>query len=216
MPRQHTSDLTSAHSRILHVLASLLESGRQPSVADLVQELGFAGETSVTPTLKIMQRNGFIEIYGGGKRGRRRTITLTTKGKAIIGIDGLRVVGSIPAGSVEEVISQCETIIEYHELLDHKPGDFLLIVKGDSMIGDGILPGDKVLLRPNIQVKNGEIAAIHVGNEFLATLKHVHFSSNKNKVTLKASNPNYKDIVAPAKDVKIAGVYRGLVRNYHA
>ena len=80
------------------------------------------------------------------------------------------------------------------------------------MIGDGILPGDKVLLRPNVQVQNGEIAAVHIGDEYLATLKHVYFGPGRAKATLKASNPSYHDIVVAMKDVKVAGVFRGLVR----
>ena len=119
--------------------------------------------------------------------------------------------GCIPAGPLSEVFEHCE-VIEAYELLPHKLGDFLLIVHGDSMIGDGILPGDKVLLRPNVQVQNGEIAAVHIGDEYLATLKHVYFGPGQAKATLKASNPSYHDIVVAMKDIKVAGVFRGLVR----
>lgn len=213
MGRPRTVHLTPVHSRILQAIAHHAQNGKHTSITDLVTDLGLAGVTSLSPTLRIMQRNGFIEIHGGGKRGRRRIVTLTTRSKSILGLGELQVIGHIPAGPLAEVLNECETIIEDHDLLPHKPGDFLLIVQGDSMIGDGILPGDKVLLRPDVQAKNGEIAAVHVGDDYLATLKHVHFGPGRNKITLKASNPAYKDIVAAAKEVKIAGVYRGLVRN---
>jgi repressor LexA len=213
MGRPRTINPTPVHLRILKAIASYSQNGRYTSITDLVADLGLARDTSLTPTLKIMQRNGFIEIHGGGKRGRRRLVTLTTRGKSAIGLGELRIIGHIPAGPLTEVLDECEIVIEAHELLPHKPGDFLLIVHGDSMIGDGILPGDKVLLRPDIQAKNGEIAAVYVGDDYLATLKHVHFGPGRSKVTLKASNPAYENIVAAAKDVKIAGVYRGLVRN---
>ena len=211
MGRPRTSDLTFAHTRILKAVARLSEELGHASVAAVVNELHFAGETSITATLKIMERNGFIKIHGGGKRGQRRTILLTTQGKAALGI-GLPVLGSIPAGPLMEVLNQCDAVIDYAELLPHKTGDFLLVVQGDSMIGDGILPNDKVLLRPHVPVRDREIAAIHIGGEYLATLKHVHFDSDRSKVTLKASNPEYKDIVVSSKDVKVAGVFRGLVR----
>jgi len=80
------------------------------------------------------------------------------------------------------------------------------------MINDGILSGDKVLLRPNVQPKNGEIAAVHVGQDYAATLKRVYFGPKHGQIILKASNPNCQDITASAKDIKIAGVFRGLVR----
>ena len=81
------------------------------------------------------------------------------------------------------------------------------------MTGDGILPNDKVLLRPNVPVRDREIAAVHIGDEYLATLKHVCFGRGRGKITLKASNPKYKDIIVPAEELKIAGVFRGLIRS---
>jgi repressor LexA len=212
MGRPRTSELTPAQSRVLEAIASCVENRGHASIAELVAALGLAGDTSLTPTLKIMQRNGFIEIYGGGQRGRRRTVTLAARSKAILGLASLPVLGRIPAGPLADVFEQCDTAVEDHELLPHKRGDFLLVVQGDSMIGDGILPGDKVLLRPNVQVRSGEIAAVQVGDEYQATLKHVHFGPGRERVTLKASNPFYKDIVVAAKDLRLAGVYRGLVR----
>jgi repressor LexA len=109
-------------------------------------------------------------------------------------------------------LSQVEKILDEHELLPHRLGDFLLIVDGDSMIGDGILPGDKVLVRPNVEPVNGEIAAVQVGDDYRATLKHVRFRPGRGKITLEASNSSYRPVVVPARDVRIAGVYRGLVR----
>ena len=213
MGRPPTSDLTFVHRRILEALGRLSEGRGHSSIADLVKALNLAGDTSINATLKIMERNGFVYIHGGGKRGRRRSVCLSTRGKHTLGLAGLRVLGSIPAGPLMDVLEQCDTVIDDAELLPHKPGDFLLVVQGDSMIGDGILPNDKVLLRPNIPVRDREIAAVHIGDEYMATLKHVCFGRGRGKITLRASNPNYKDIVVPAQDVKIAGVFRGLIRS---
>jgi len=212
MGRRLTSELTTVHRRILEALGNLSEGRGYSTVADLVQELHLAGDTSLNATLRIMERNGFVDVHGGGKRGRRRTVCLTNRGKQRLGLGGLSVLGNVPAGPLAEVLDQCETIIDGAELLPHKPGDFLLVVNGDSMIGDGILPNDKVLLRPHVRVRDREIAAVHVGDEYLATLKHVCFGRGRGKVTLRASNPKYKDIVIPAEDLKVAGVFRGLIR----
>lgn len=212
MGRKQTSKLTPVHSRILQVITRLMAEGRPTTVGELVVELNLAGHTSLVPTLKIMQRNGFIEIYGGGERGRRQIVSLSPKGKSAAGLGGLPVLGSIPAGQLSEVLEQCDAIIEDRALLSHQAGDFLLIVNGDSMIGDGILPGDRVLLRPNIDVQQGEIAAVHVGDDYLATLKHIYFDVKRDRITLRASNPCYKDVIVAAKDLRVVGVYRGLIR----
>lgn len=212
MSRRQTSHLSAVHSRILDAVVRIADKRGYVTVAELVDCLDLAGVTSLTATLRIMQRNGFITIHGGGIRGQRRTITLTTQAKAALGVGVLRLLGGIPAGPLAEVLNECETVVDCTELLPHKLGDFLLVVEGDSMIGDGILPGDRALLRPNITVRDGEIAAVHVGDEYLATLKHVHFGPGKANITLRASNRSYKDVVVPAKQVTVAGVYKGLIR----
>jgi repressor LexA len=213
MARPLCSVLTNAHWKVLDAIERLSRKGLPPSVGEIALSLRMAGQTSLTPTLRIMQRNDFVEIHGGGRRGKRRTVTLTARGKTSLGIGGLPVLGTIPAGPLSESLSQAETVLDEQELLACRPGDFLLIIEGDSMIGDGILPGDKVLIRPNIEPRNGEIAAVQVGGDYRATLKHVRFTTGRRKITLEASNSNYRPLTVPARDLRIAGVYRGLVRS---
>ncbi len=76
------------------------------------------------------------------------------------------------------------------------------------MTGDGILHGDKALIRPGIQPRNGEIAAVQVGDDYQATLKRVWFGPGRGKITLKASNPAFEDQIIPVKRLRVAGVYR--------
>ena len=117
---------------------------------------------------------------------------------------------------MEEALAQAEEIIEPANLLAYREGDFLLRVHGDSMIGDGILDGDWVLLRPNLALRQGEIAAVLVGESHEATLKRVLLVPEKSEIILRASNPRYPDLVAKAKEVKVAGIFRGLIRHASA
>jgi len=210
--------LPNRQQQLLELIAEDARIGRTPVVSELIRGMKLARESSLTALLKPLQRKGVIDIDGG--QGKQRIITLTVQGKRLAGL-GLPVVGCISAGHLREAIEEAEEWIDTaHGLLPHRAGDFLLRVDGDSMIGDGILPGDKVLLRPNIEVSNGEIAAVQVEGEagyandgvFCATLKHVHFGAGQEIITLRASNPRYEEIVVPAEQVSIAGVYRGLVR----
>jgi len=121
--------------------------------------------------------------------------------------------GSIPAGPLREALAEADSFVDVpHELLDWKPGDFLLTVEGDSMTGDGIFWGDLVLLRPDVQLRRGEIAAVLYGEDYQTTLKRVFFDPGKPTATLRASNPAYADIEVPASQLQVAGAYRGLVR----
>jgi repressor LexA len=212
MPNHSPAALSAAQRRIIEAVAGAEAKGLPPLVPDLVRQLGLAGESSVTPTLKILQRAGFIEIHGGGRQRAYRFLRLSKKGRQALGVGGLPVLGRIAAGPLREALEQPDDFFDADALLPHRKGDFLLRVAGDSMIGDGILDGDLVLLRPGAEVQAGEIAAAYVGDSFEATLKHVHFE--RNGVRLRASNPAYDDIVVPRRDWRgVAGVYRGLIRH---
>jgi repressor LexA len=140
--------LTSAQRRIAEAIAISERNGKPAFAHELVAQLGLAGESSLTPTLKLMEQRGFIEIAGGGKQRAYRVLRLTKAGKQALGIGGLPVLGSIPAGPLAEALAQPADFIDAGSLLPHRSGDFLLRVRGDSMIGDGIHDGDLVLLRP--------------------------------------------------------------------
>ncbi|MEI6350270.1 MAG: S24 family peptidase [Verrucomicrobiota bacterium] len=216
MPRPRSTQLSPIHRRIAKAIAVIERDGFPALVSALVRELGLSGSSSLVPTLRIMERNRFVSIGGGGGFGRDQLVKLTPKGRYAIAEGGLPVLGSIQAGLLAEAVAEPETILEDHELIPYRPGDFLLRVRGDSMIGEGILPGDHVLLRPNVQVAQGEIAAVMVGGEnggCEATLKRFYLEGAQGRtVRLKAANPAYADLVVPAEEVKIAGVFRGLIR----
>ena len=189
-----------------------MEKEGQPGfVPDLVRTLGDAGESSLTATLRIMEREGFVTIRGGGAKGRSRMVALTSKGRFALGAGGLPLLGSIPAGPLAEAVATADEILEPNSFLPWREGDFLLRVRGDSMTGDGIFDRDLVLIRPNVEIQQGEIAAVLIGEDHETTLKHVF--SKGHEVVLHASNPDYPDRSFPAETVKVAGVYRGLIRH---
>jgi repressor LexA len=204
--------LTKRQNELLSRIAQCWESGMAPVVSVLAQEMGYAGQSSITPMLEALQRKELLEIRGG-VRGRQRQLRLTAQGKIAVGQGGLPVVGSIAAGPLGEALQQADVFVEQlQDALPFEPGDFLLEVRGDSMIGDGIIEGDRVLLRPNASLYSGEIAAVHVGDEYSATLKHVHFQAGRKTVELRASNPKYEALVLPASQVSVIGAFRGLIR----
>lgn len=226
MSRPLSHSLSAAHRRVLEALVLLESRGEPGFVSALVNALGLKAESSLTQTLQRMERNGFLLLAGGGVRGRQRLVQLSAKGRLQVSSSSnglallLPMLGRIPAGPLEEAIQQESQPVSVSELLRAKPGDFLLEVKGDSMTGDGIFEGDKVLLRPQVQLESGEIAAVLVGADHEATLKRVHLSPpqsahtphSSGEVLLRASNPAYPDRRLPAEDIRIAGVFRGLIR----
>ena len=206
------STLTKRQTELLERIARCWQDGVAPVVSELARDMKYAGQSSVTPMLESLQRKGLIEVLGG-TRGRQRQILLTPQGKALTQSPGLPIVGFIAAGPLSESLQNVHLFAEaLQDILPFESGDFLLEVKGDSMIGDGIWEDDRVLLRPNVPVSNGEIAAVHVGEDYSATLKRVFFQPGKTSLELRASNPKYEAMILPAEKVSVVGVFRGLVR----
>ncbi len=183
-----------------------------PSAAVLAREMGLAGESSVTPAMRSLETKGFIQVEGG-VRGRQRFIRLTPKAVRYL-LDGLPILGRIPAGSLAEVDHFRARLAENLDSVLHwEPGDFLLEVEGDSMVGAGIHPGDLVLLRPGQTPEPGEVAAVHIPAMQGGILKKVYLNSRTGRIRLESANPRYPDRELPLAEVRIAGVMRGLVRN---
>ena len=120
------------------------------------------------------------------------------------------VVGKAAAGLPIEMLQEYGTSLE---VSDHriKPGDFAVIADGDSMINAGINPGDRVIVRPQPSVENGEIALVSVGDG--STIKR--FFKQNEGILLVPENDKYPpqkypesaDIRVLGKVVKVADSY---------
>lgn len=196
---------------LLRVIAAHQKAGMVPAAAVLAEEMGLAGESSVTPALRALETKGFLQVEGG-VRGRQRFIRLTAKAVGYLA-EGLPVLGAIPAGPVRDCLKGAERILErLEDLLPWESGDFMLEVEGDSMIGVGIHPGDLILLRPGENPRPGEVAAVHVGQAKGGSLKRVYLDAESGIVRLQAAHPGHPDQEFPLREVRVAGVMRGLVR----
>ena len=87
---------------------------------------------------------------------------------------------------------------------------FALKVKGDSMIDDGILEGDHVIIRRQDTAEDGEIVCALIGDE--ATLKR--FYRRGREVTLKPANKNYDPIIVSKGEFHILGKVTGVIRKF--
>lgn len=207
--------LTRRQEQALNAVAAFWRQGRPPTTGELLEALQLGNANSLGDLLRPLAHKGFITV-AGGVRGRQRLIELTPRGRAQTGF-GIPVLGEIPAGPVAEAIQDCEEWLDGVQLLfKTRIGDVALRVKGDSMIGDGIFPDDRVLLRPNIEWRPDEIVAAQIHDKSTGivsgTLKHLNVIDGGKTVRLRSSNPDYADMEFDARSVTIAGVYRGLVR----
>ncbi|MEQ1561149.1 MAG: transcriptional repressor LexA [Nitrospira sp.] len=94
-------------------------------------------------------------------------------------------------------------------LVKNKESTYLLEVKGDSMIEEGIMEGDLVVVERRGNPKDGDIVIAEVDGGW--TMKY--FKKDGNKIYLQPANKNYKPIY-PKYDLKIAAIVRGVIRKY--
>ena len=207
--------LPKRQEALLRLIARHQKEGMVPAAAVLAKEMCLAGESSVTPALLSLESKGFLTIEGG-VRGRQRFIRLTPRATNYL-LDGLPVLGTIPAGELKQTLRGADRVLEHlDDLVPWETGDFLLEVEGDSMIGLGIHPGDMVLLRPGEQPRPGEVAAVQVFCPGAHSgLKRVYVEPDTGTVRLQSAHPAYPDQEFPRDSVQIAGVMRGLVRSLH-
>ena len=121
-----------------------------------------------------------------------------------------RVLGVVEAGfpsPAEEELVDTMSIDEY--LIDHKEATYLLEVKGDSMIDEGIKEGDMVVAERKGEPHDGDIVIAEVDGGW--TMKY--FRKKGTTVYLEPANKKYRPIY-PEHELKIAAIVRGVIRKY--
>ncbi len=181
---------------------SLRQSG--VTVSDLALALHLS-RTKVQMHLSALRTLGLVREASG----RHGDVGLSDEGRAAIRV-GIPIYGEIaagPPGHAEQLPDRSVRHLE--DLLGHREGDYLLEVRGESMQGIGIRPGDYVLVRPTSEVTDGEVAVVLIPGENAATLKRVYLMGDE--VILFSENPAFPRMVFPAEDVQVQGRMLGMI-----
>jgi repressor LexA len=139
-----------------------------------------------------------------------RALELTGRGESAVALPKLPLLGQIAAGAPLLAEENVEDELAVPESLR---GDFLLRVKGDSMIEAGILDGDIVVVRRAQDARNGEIVVALAGDDESADEATVKtFYREKNRVRLQPENAALEPIYAQHVQIlgKVVGVFREL------
>ena len=178
--------------------------GLMPSIAEMQEHFGFASQTAVVNHLQALMRKGVLRREPNKARGL--VLTDTYRDRQMIEIP---IYGTIPAGLPADERQQADGCVSVDvETLRLPKGArvIALKVRGDSMNGAGILPGDIVVLEFR-EAKSGDIVAALLDGE--TTLKR--YVVQRGKPFLKAENPRYTNRI-PAQELVIQGVQIALLR----
>lgn len=208
--------LTPKQQRVFDFIRTTLKcTGAPPTRAEIADALGFASANAAQAHLQTLARKGVIELGSRRSRGIRlvEDDNVDASGEED---NGLAVIGRVAAGVPVLAVENVERRVQISPGLFSAPADYLLVVRGDSMIGAGILDGDLLGVRAggeirDGQIRNGQIGVFRIDDE--VTVKR--FQRNGDAIWLQAENPAYADIeVAPERDgFALEGLAVGVVRS---
>jgi repressor LexA len=189
------------------------ERGVTPTHREICDHFGFSSYGTVYKHLSLLQKKGLIKRDWNQKRGVEviEQNAQTAKSDAVVsaGVLELPLFGYIAAGQPLAVEVSDETIT-VPERLTSRGENYVLKVRGDSMIDDGIMDGDYVIIARRQQADNGEMVVANVSGE--VTLKRLYREGEK--IRLQPANSMMHPIYAAARDVAVQGVVVGLMRRF--
>lgn len=194
--------MTPLQHKIFNYVRDYLEQhGFSPSLTEIATGIGISPNS-----ISLISRNIHALVASGELQFHRkgyRNIKVRTEG------DGcLPIVGRIAAGTPIEAIEQQQSVNLNH--LFASADHFMLEVKGDSMVEEGILDGDYVICRPASFAREGEIVVALIDQQD-ATLKRLSYKIPE-RITLIPANPMLKPKAYLPHRVQIQGVFVGLLR----
>ena len=181
------------------ITAFFRENRRMPSYGEMIELFGVRSKSVVNFWINKLIDAGMLEKDAKGH------LRLAERSFAI------PLLGSIQAGfpsPEEETLCDVMSMDEY--LVTRPDSSFLLTVSGDSMIGEGIMEGDLVIVEKGREPKSGDIVIAEVDGEW--TMKY--YRKQGQQVFLEAANPRYP-VIRPKTELTLAGIVTAVVRKYH-
>jgi len=181
------------------------EHGVAPTHKEICEAFGFSSYGTVYKHLSLLEKKGLIRRDWNQKRG----VELVEEPREELKVRELPLFGNIAAGLPLEV-DQADEMIAVPDTLTSRGRNFVLKVRGDSMVDDGILDGDYVIVEQIDRAANGQVVVAMVAGE--VTLKR--FYKEGERVRLQPANETMAPIFAHTRDVTIQGVVIGLMRRF--
>ena len=199
--------LTEKQQRVLAFIAGRLRENHPPSQREIARHFKLA-QNAAYQLVGYLRKKGYL-VDAGGHRGLRLSPAYLD---ALAETEGMPILGRVAAGEPILAEENIEGYMHIEKLFDRSKGAFLLKVAGDSMVDEGIMDGDYVVVKPGSRSENGQIAVVLLDDE--ATVKRVFVQ--KNRIALKPANrkAGYKTryIKQFDKDVRIVGKVVGCIR----
>ena len=197
-------NLTIKQQQILDYIKEHLNlTGFPPTRSDIANQMGYKSPNAAEDHLRALARKGAIEIIPGTSRGIRLPISEQL---------GLPIIGQVAAGF--PILAE-ESISGYSEVPSNffsPSADYLLTVKGSSMVEVGIYEDDLLAVHKTDHAVNGDIVVARIDDE--VTVKRLDYQKGDSTIRLIAENPDFSPIIVDveSKDFSIEGISVGVIR----
>ena len=194
--------LTTRQTQVLEIIRQhIQDTGYPPTRADIANHLGFRSPNAAEEHLRALARKGAIEMIPGTSRGIR-----------LPDEPGLPIIGRVAAGNPILAEENIEDRVDLPTDFFRPRADFLLRVKGDSMVGAGILDGDLLAVHKTPEARNGQIVVARVEDE--VTVKRFQRHRGGARVSLLPENDDYTPINVDLREQAFAieGLSVGILR----
>lgn len=218
--------LTDRQAAVLNFIAShIIDTGFPPTIREIGDHLDISSTNGVNDHLKALEKKGYLVREDAKSRAIRPLFApdgqpfeqfVTSDEPSVLDeVHTVPIVGRIAAGVPITAVENVDDHVSLGESLLGRPKDvFGLVVKGDSMIDDGILDGDYIFVKRQQDARNGEIVAAMVDGE--ATVKRF-FRESGGVIRLQPANEAMEPIFVTADQArdtqvlgKVVGVFRRL------
>lgn len=193
------------------VIAAIQHRGIPPTYREIGDALGISSTNGVADHVKALVRKGYLRKAGGGAA---RGIQLTERARPVERGDtvSVPVIGTVAAGLPILAEENYEKSLHLDaSLLAGGDSVYALTVRGDSMIEEGILDGDLVIVRSQATARNGDIVVALVDDE--ATVKF--FFREGQRIRLQPAHPTMDPIYVDARnETAVQGIVVGVFRQY--
>jgi len=192
--------LTAKQQEILTLIRQAIETtGLPPTRAEIAEAMDYSSHNAAEEHLRMLERKGAIEIVKGSARG----IRLKDGG-------GIPLIGRVAAGSPILAEEHIEAHYQVDPALFSPRADYLLKVRGLSMIDAGIFDGDLLAVHKTNQARDGQIVVARLDEE--VTVKRLQHRGGF--IELIAENPDFEPIIVNPGEVDFAieGIAVGLIR----
>ncbi|MBI2821513.1 MAG: transcriptional repressor LexA [Acidobacteria bacterium] len=197
-------NLTRRQRQILDFIEGFVErNGYSPSLEEIAHQFDITSVNAVFKHLAALEKRGCIHRA----TNQARSIQLLNRSQSV----ELPLLGYVAAGSPIEAVENSETISVPEDFVSHRQKNYVLRVRGNSMIDQHIEDGDYVIVVQRKMANNGETVVALVDNESV-TLKR--FYREEGRIRLQPSNPEFEPMILDADRVQIQGVVIGVLRKY--